>query len=41
MKYTQEDIKRLVLRLQEDPLFYFEHCLKIQEFGSGEPSLSS
>jgi len=35
-QYTQEDLKRLVLRLQEDPLFYFEHCLKIQEFGSGE-----
>lgn len=26
----------LVNRLQEDALFYFENCLKIQKFGSGE-----
>ena len=26
----------LVQRLKEDPLFYFEHCIKIQEFGTGE-----
>ena len=31
-----EKLLKLVQRLKEDPLFYFEHCLKIQEFGTGE-----
>lgn len=31
-----QDLVALVKRLKEDPLFYFEHCLKIQEFGTGQ-----
>ena len=31
-----QDLVALVKRLKEDTLLYFEHCLKIQEFGSGD-----
>ena len=30
------ELVELVKRLKEDPVLYFQHCLKIQEFGSGE-----
>ena len=31
----EKDIIELIKRLQADPLLYFNHCLKIQEFGTG------
>ena len=30
------DIIKLIKKLQDEPLFYFESCLKIQKFGTGE-----
>ena len=32
----ENDLVQLVAKLQRDPVFYFNNCLKIQEFGTGE-----
>ena len=32
----EKEIIQLIRKLQADPLLYFEHCLKIQNFGTGE-----
>ena len=32
----QKEIVELIRRLKADPLLYFNNCLKIQNFGTGE-----